>query len=517
MRAKKTKRLIRIIVFIVAVAVLAVLLTSLDSKDMNVDAASLNHIDEIVAHSGTFNILEIVPDTAGATVGYYIDGQEPISGWKTALSALTSPAERSDYVNSLFGRLAARDILSGSDTTPLSYTYFDAQNNSYYTEAYEVDDPQNWSILPLDERESTVLTGTFTPAEDGPYRAAYAYTPAQDGGYVQNIDYFTYVETPDYNAGAYYYDPVFTLITADTDLGAISGYTVYMLDGQGRYAVDPEMMTVADVIAAGGLDVTLQYFYVDPAATGAPGAFHYEAVTRDDDADDSPGDGFTEPASGPSYFTRDITSFTYVGTSDNYAYSEEGSDTWTVNYDITSITRRASRTTTCFKTLVFGLDGSTMDALGRDGDRPPSRRRDNGRRRRGRPRFTCRPVRYYLQRRHDGLHSGQRHRGRCPPSPSTTLLPTGYPVIVDYAIIDGISQWTTPEQQSTMQNLCHACAAVGCRGDGPERPQRRQPGLVAALLHCSAMWTARSSTTTSTASTPSTRTARIILPTSRRS
>ncbi len=456
MRKRKTKRISRFIVFAAAVSLLSVLLTSLDTKDMTVDAASLKHIDEIVAASGTFNILEIVPDAAGASIGYYIDGQEPVSGWKSTLAALTSPAERSDYVNNLFGRLANRGVLSGAETTPLRYTYYDAQNNSYYTETYEADDPENWNVMALGVRESITMTGTFAQSEDGPYRAAYAYAPAPDGGFVQNIYHFAYTDSPDYENGAYYYNPVFTEITPDMDLDAILDYAVYTQDESGFYTVDPQAVTVADVIAAGGFDITdpelIQYYYVDPTQTGAPGEYNYEAVVSTDDADDAPGDGFTEPAAGPSYFMREITSFTYVTTGGNYVYSGEGGETWTVNYD--NIYYKAGFINNdLFKKQVFGLDSTSMGALNVTVTVRAAGDVTQG--------DVAAADLIYLSSGTDITQSGvttvYTDSNDIPDACAVDIYNFAadrYPVIIDYPIVENITQWTWPSEINRMEKLC---------------------------------------------------------------
>jgi hypothetical protein len=182
-----------IAVSVMAAVMLAVSLTALNSDGMTAHAASLKHIEEIIAASGTFKILEIVPDVKAAAFGYYVNGQEPISkayfdtysngtkaidGWTASLAQLP-PEQRSTFVNDLFGRLAARRILGNTTDTPLRYTYY--ENESYYKEAYLVDDPQNWNRLTLRTAESDTMTGTFEPVENGAYRAEYAYSPAAEG------------------------------------------------------------------------------------------------------------------------------------------------------------------------------------------------------------------------------------------------------------------------------------------------------------------------------------------------
>ena len=463
MRARKPKRrIIQILIFATAVTLLAGLLTSLDRKDMTVDAASLKHIDEIVADSGTFNILEIVPETAGASIGYYADGQEPVSGWQGELAALTSAAERSAYVNNLFGRLADRGVLSGAETTPLMYTYYDTQNNSYYTEAYEVSDAENWSMLELAVPESVTMTGTLSEAEDGEYQAVYDYTQAENGGYIQNIHYFSYTDTPDYTGSVYYYEPVFTGITEETDLTVILDAVVYTYDEQtlvytaATGGEENELLTVQAVIDQGGFDITdpeqVEYYYADPAQLGAPGEYGYEAVAAADDDDDAPGDGFTDVTDGTSYFTREITSYTYVGSGGSYTYSSDGSDEWTVIYE--SIYYKAGfSNNNLIKKQVFGLEGSSLSELNITVTT------------RSAAEVTSSDVTaadlIYLSTGSDITQSGvttvytdTSDIADGAAAAIYSFAADSYPVIVDYAIIDNISQWTQPDQINNIEKLC---------------------------------------------------------------
>lgn len=358
MRRIKIKRISRIIVFAVAVIALAALLKSLHFKT-TVDAASLKHIDEIIAANKTYNVLEIVPDAAAASFGYYIDGQEPIAGWKTTLAGIKSPdgasnpAARSSYINDLFKRLADKGILgnAGTTTTPLQCSYYDDTNKSYYTESYTVQ--QGWNVLHLSQSESSTLTGTFTPAENGAYNAAYAYTPSPGGGYIQNIARFEYSAAPVYGEGDYYYNPVFTKLEAGADFtenwDQWKNVAIYTLDSE----IYGYIGTVEQIINNGGFEASVDYYYVNEADSGQPGSFYYKAVVKTDG-----GDGF-KAATGASYFSRSITGFTYVGTGGTYTYSNEGGSSYTVYY--TDVYYRAGFiNNNLFKKSVFGLDNYNL-------------------------------------------------------------------------------------------------------------------------------------------------------------
>ncbi|NLA85776.1 MAG: hypothetical protein GX847_00525, partial [Clostridiales bacterium] len=125
-KLKKINYTRSIVVSVTATVMLAAALVAFSPERTTGNAASLKHIEEIVAQSGTFNILEIVPDEKAASFGYYIAGQEPISsayfdtysdgearlnGWMATLAKTSSPAGRSAFANELFGRLASRGIL----------------------------------------------------------------------------------------------------------------------------------------------------------------------------------------------------------------------------------------------------------------------------------------------------------------------------------------------------------------------------------------------------------------------
>ncbi|NLT13197.1 MAG: DUF5057 domain-containing protein, partial [Clostridiales bacterium] len=363
MRITKLRHIRAAALSVTAVVLLALALTTFNADRMTGNAASLKHIDEIVAQSGTFNILEIVPDVKTASFGYYIGGQEPIeqayfdsctggadqlSGWLATLSKTPSREKRIEIANDLFERLELKGILGNSAAAPLRNTYY--EDGSYYKEAYLADDPQNWNTLLLAAAESDIIKGAFTEAENGAFRADYVYNPAESGGYVQNISYFSYTsETPSGGDG-FYYSPAFTPITAGTDLTDTdtmkwSTTAVYteLKDEKGEKVKDAldrdiyvtgQYRTVKEILDNGGFNAAVNYYYVDPVQTGAPGAYSetscYAAVVDSGDQDDAPGDGFTAPlmtgdpaVPGPSYFTRAITGYTHVGSGGNYTLTPD--------------------------------------------------------------------------------------------------------------------------------------------------------------------------------------------------
>jgi hypothetical protein len=361
MRSKKMKLAGRIILFITAICILSVVFTSLDVAEITADAASLPHIEEILANNGTYRILEIVPDAAAATFGYYVAGQEPIANWKDQLAAMENPTVRTEYVNGLFSGLVAAGLMSETEATPLSYT-----GGSYYSEQYEVTDPDNWNTITLDHREKSVVTGVFSDMQDGPYSADYAYVQEEKGGYIQNIEKFEYTAAPAYGEGAYYYNPTFTLIVEEgenpTDLdqliSQIGDFAVYTQDDTGIYTYYGKISE--------GLRSGDQYYYVSPNETGAPGGegsgcYYMAVVYKDDESDGPQRDGFIATA-GASYFARKIISYTYVGQGGKYTFSPTGTETHEVYYQKVYF-KAGFENNNWFKRHVFGLDGNDFDRI----------------------------------------------------------------------------------------------------------------------------------------------------------
>jgi hypothetical protein len=454
----------RIIVFFTAVIMLAVMLPSLDKADMTVNAVSLKHIEEIVAASGEFKILEIVPDVKAASIGYYIDGAEPVSDWKTVLAGTATPEARTLYANKLFGELAAGGILSEGTATPLR----SIKAGMDYTEAYLPPDLDNWQILSLNEPEHYPLTGTMTPQEGGPFQASYDYSPEPRGGYVQSILYFTWSDTPDYTGGEYYYDPLFLPITPATDISSMLDDTVYELDAGGHHYTrtytdadgKEQPFTVRKYMENGGFDMgdfkfddpgTYKYFYVDSALIGGPGEYHYKAkpVT---DADGAP--VYTAVSDDmPSFFTRTVSSFTYVISGGNYAYSAAGTETYDVRFKSVYY-QGGFINNNLFKQQVFGLGISDLNVLDVTA--------------------TTREAAAVTESEIAGadliyISSGASILDNGAATEYGTDIPEaqayqihnkaaeGKPVIVDYRIVDGITQATPSAEISNIEKIALLC------------------------------------------------------------
>ncbi len=390
MRRIKTKRIKSFIATAIAVMMLALTLVSMDTPTITGNAASLKHIDEIVAESGTFTILEIVPDVFAASFGYYIAGQEPISsadfdtytdgsvqinGWQATLAKRTSPAKRTEFVNSLFLQLQTKGVLGdiGVTTTPLQNSYY--SDNSYYMESYIASDVPGGTQLHLANIESKSMNGTLAPAADGELRAEYIYSPdvSGSGGFVQNISRFEHTAAPAYGQGDYYYSPTFSPLVLDQvtlqefadNWAKWAKVAIYAHDINTN--IYTYTATAEEIVNAGGFDVNALYYYVKETDTGAPGndpALHtYKAVIDTTDSDDAPQDGFiTAPVSDVSYFSRSIMSYTYVGTGGNYTRTSTEGTPYTVNFS--DIYYNAGFVNNnLFKQYVFGLTGTNYNAI----------------------------------------------------------------------------------------------------------------------------------------------------------
>ena len=86
-------------------------------------STSLNGIETLKNTKRRLDILEIVPQEKSGSIGYYVDGQEPISNWFEMMAMTAGTAAREAYANNtLFKNLQDRGLM-GTDSTkfPLAY------------------------------------------------------------------------------------------------------------------------------------------------------------------------------------------------------------------------------------------------------------------------------------------------------------------------------------------------------------------------------------------------------------
>ena len=333
----------RIVAYGLVAAMAVGLLVGLGLSGTSYAVDSLSHIEAIKASGSTFVILEIVPEAGSGSMGYYIDGQEPASAWRDRLAAIgpsadasgavttPGPAARSAYMAGLFQTLQDSGLMGDSDSAPLTQTGAYAE---YFPWTAEL--PEGASLLRLNTQESTDVQGIFSSAPGtGSFDMVSMPTIAENGGYVQNISSFTYTTAEPGETTGYYYSPTFVpldLAQAEHHLGQAI-YTSAVVDGSDPavpYYVYAGTLGQADF----ALDSSLAYYYVD--STGAPAAqwstaTAYLAVSA----------GFTQAADGlPSYFSMDITGYTYVGSGEgDYLLTVSPSgELWSVFYNQVYIT-----------------------------------------------------------------------------------------------------------------------------------------------------------------------------------
>ncbi|MCI1965677.1 MAG: DUF5057 domain-containing protein [Oscillospiraceae bacterium] len=338
---------------------------------------SLPHIEEIVSSDSTgtqkFQILEIVPEEGSGSIGYYVNGQEPLKNLGYLLNGLKSEEERSSAVSRLFDQLKAKKILSSDQSTPMTL------DGAVYTEKkpwqLTAEEWQSMTELSLPAPETATVSGTFTGSDSGDYdKVMKLDADNSTSNQVQKIDFFQFYETEETapKTGKYYYSPVFYPITNGQALP--DGTAIYTNSETG--SIDEN----GNVIPATGADPTdgnYQYVgswgedgfilnvdegvvYYTAGASGHPVAswdlFHpYAAVSAD----------FTQVPAGEGYFS--LVGYRFAGKGlGHYTLNitPEGTDTVTVTYD-TVWYSLGCRNHDWFLKYVFdqiGSDGNLTDA-----------------------------------------------------------------------------------------------------------------------------------------------------------
>lgn len=292
--------------------------------------SSLPNIETIVSTKSTYNILEIVPQEGSGTLGYYVDKQEPCSGWMNNLEALTSPALRETYAEALFGNLYTAGILgrSSSSGNPM-YTTNYTVTNGYYLEKFYWElggSVSDYTVMTLDNYETKSVTGAFLPSSDhtGRYLADRVYTisPGRTGDSVQEINHFTYGDA----GSGYYYNPVFTEIT--TGATELIGQAIYEKTDGGTYT----FLGILGSEELPGLRVRTDgkyYYYV--SETGAAFAA-FNAATAPYAATV---DGYKAVSSGTGTFASTLTgTYELLSTqSGDYNFNNYGTQNGIIRYD----------------------------------------------------------------------------------------------------------------------------------------------------------------------------------------
>ena len=303
-------------------------------------ATSLPHIQEIRNSGGVFEIMELVPAPGQGSIGYYVDGQEPCSDWKTK-AAKMNVADRAAYVNTLFSALAAANILGAGDSTPLRGTPVDGGN--YYKEYYPWTKPAAvTNIINLinatnDARtETQTVKGTATDggAHSGEYLSSgYILQTSKSGRYNQNITGFAQDEA----ANSYYYAVTFSPLTLGQ---AVPTGTYLYYEAQ---TGDTPSLTAVPISGGGTKNLVFQeikgeYTVLDSERTYFSASFDqphaaYNASTAPFRAIS---DDFTDVGNSNGWFKADVSKLKYVGGNEgniSFVANTAGADTCEITYD----------------------------------------------------------------------------------------------------------------------------------------------------------------------------------------
>lgn len=294
---------------------------------------SLPHIEEIVSSvskSGSFNILEIVPEAGTGSIGYYVSGQEPLQDLSSLLSGKNDQSERSSAAGEVLADLENRQLLGSGTDTPLTV------NGTGYTEKkpWEMTsgDDSSMTELPLTNAEQAEVNGTFQSSDSGDYDKLMQLKSDGTGDQVQKIDSFQYVGSkPDPSQETcYYYSPTFIPVASEATLAdGTAVYTNTANDGVNGTGGDPATGTYQYFGSWGSgnltLDKSIPYYMVSitnqPYESWDP-THPYAAVSSD----------FTQTEAGQGYFG--LVGYKYAGTGlGHYTFTPGGSTPVRIEYN----------------------------------------------------------------------------------------------------------------------------------------------------------------------------------------
>ena len=316
------KAFARIAALTLVVAVAAVLVPDLAVTHASA-YSSLEHIESIKQSQTVFTVLEIVPLKGSGSVGYYADGQEPTSSWKSEAAKIVNtaaaPAGRKNYVDALAASLKARGLLGDSAASGCPLTQVGAY--AEYLPWASIPDGVSTETLKLTDgsgnsrNESVTVHGDFEYKGAGQGVFSLNSTPnisAESGGdYVQNIQYFVKgAPASGDSATYYYYNPVF----AKVDQNNAASYALnalYKKSDDGTYVYDGTLG-----VDGYSMEVGQEYWYVvktvaGPLNTGAPAdALSDSRPYRATASVSSP---YTKVAAGTGWFTMTEVNYVYAG------------------------------------------------------------------------------------------------------------------------------------------------------------------------------------------------------------
>ena len=312
-------------------------------------ATSLPGIEAVKQSAGVFNILEIIPDSGSAGIGWYISGQEPGANWVQDKLAALSESDRTDAADAYLASLENAGLL-GVSGTPLYKT----RDYKEYLPWEDRSGVPDLKPLILSSAETYSVTGTFSEAAaGGEYRADNTYNVSAGGSggdYDQDIFGLTLLSGPQ-TGGTHYYCTLgsFAPLAAfdDVPAGQLIFRVVDSAESPYDITIDAETLAFVPAAEAEGRDpATLIYltfhgcmgssyltglnllaeYYIVPfivSETYSSAAPQFEAEAE----------GFIRVGSGQGHFDAVTTSYTYVGlgaADGDYSYSPSGTNTYTV-------------------------------------------------------------------------------------------------------------------------------------------------------------------------------------------
>ena len=177
---------------------------------------SLPHVENIKDTKPVVRILELAPQTSFGVIGYFANGQEPVSSWRDTLATKTSRTARQQFfsdptTNSVFTQLKTANLLSDGNTTPITLAGASGYAEIYPWE-YAAGGYETYSKLNLSATESVTVQGSFSEPGDknsGPYNVNYSYAVDLDNpGFLQSFTNLVPLAPSEFKTSrdSYYYD-----------------------------------------------------------------------------------------------------------------------------------------------------------------------------------------------------------------------------------------------------------------------------------------------------------------------
>ena len=172
---KEKSNLSKITAVVLAVSMILGTVASIVTNAGDNDPVSLGYIEHIKRQKNddntAFRILEVAPSKSYSSMGYYVDGYEPVANWPQEAAAIPTKFSRTEYVNNMFNALGKAGLLSEQDNAaPL-------KKIGDYKEYYPWENaPDDATEMTLNNGETvTDIQGGFEADENGSYNLEAKY------------------------------------------------------------------------------------------------------------------------------------------------------------------------------------------------------------------------------------------------------------------------------------------------------------------------------------------------------